>query len=134
MIGVVVCCHGDLAGSMCRSVEMIIGPQPCFTAVNIDAGDGLKQVKRKLTKCINDMNESDGVIVFTDIPGGTPCNSTVPLMTDNVEMVTGFNVPCLIKILMTRKQITDVKELSEFAVKYGKRNIYNGQMWIHNKK
>ena len=108
---------------------MIVGPQTAFASVDIAPKEGPKQIQEKIKNTISEVAENDGVIVLVDIPGGTPCNLSVPLRSDKVEIITGFNMPLLLKILMTRKTENDLQEISEKATAYGKEQISTWDSW-----
>ena len=118
-----------MAGSIKRAAEMIVGPQKGLAAVDIAPKDGPKQIQQRIRDKMKDVNENEGVIVLIDIPGGTPCNSSVPLLSDKVQIITGFNMPLLLKILMVRKTENNLKELCERATTYGREHISTWECW-----
>ena len=103
-IGVVVVTHGQLATELVNSAEMIVGDLPHFAAVSIGWHDAVEQAREEIGRAIERVASSapDGeracVLVLTDMFGGTPANLGVTFVSDGVEVVTGVNLPMLIKL------------------------------------
>jgi PTS system mannose-specific IIA component len=102
MFGVVVVTHGQLASELVNAAEMIVGDLPRFTAVSIgwhdDVNDAREEIVRAIAR-VRGENPSDGVLLLTDMFGGTPSNLGLTFLeTDRVEVITGVNLPMLIKL------------------------------------
>ncbi len=122
MIGLVVACHCRVAQEMVRAAELIVGPQKGVRAVSMNPGTSLDQMTRELTEAIRDVDEGAGVIVITDLFGGTPSNVALALADENIEVVSGANLPMLIKFAECRATLS----LAETARKlrdYGRHHI-----------
>ena len=108
-LGVVVVTHGQLATELVNSAEMIVGDLPLFAAVSIGWHDDVDHAKEEIGRAIarvkasaaGDENNAAGVLVLTDLFGGTPANLAVTFVSPEVEVITGVNLPMLIKLART---------------------------------
>ncbi len=99
MIGVVVVTHGQLATELVNAAEMIVGDLPSFTAVSIGWHDDVNDASEEIAQAIERVDAEAGVLLLTDMFGGTPSNLGMTfLATDRVEVITGVNLPMLIKL------------------------------------
>ena len=99
MIGVVVVTHGQLATELLNAAEAIVGDLPRFAAVSIGWHDDVDDARAEIQKAIGRFSEAEGVLILTDMFGGTPTNLSLScLENDKVEIVTGVNLPMLIKL------------------------------------
>ena len=99
VIGVVVVTHGQLATELVNAAEMIVGDLPQFTAVSIGWHDDVNDAREDLAQAIERVRSESGVLVLTDMFGGTPSNLGMTFLeTDRVEVITGVNLPMLIKL------------------------------------
>ena len=99
MIGVVVVTHGQLATELVNAAEMIVGDLPTFTAVSIGWHDEVNDAREEIGRAIDRVAGDSGVLVVTDMFGGTPSNLGMTFLArDKVEVITGVNLPMLIKL------------------------------------
>ncbi len=99
MIGVVVVTHGQLATELVNAAEMIVGDLPRFTAVSIGWHDEVNDAREDIAQAIERVRGDAGVLVLTDMFGGTPSNLAITFLEkDRVEVITGVNLPMLIKL------------------------------------
>jgi PTS system mannose-specific IIA component len=123
-LGVVVVTHGQLAAELVNSAEMIVGDLPQFAAVSIGWHDDVDRAKEEIGRAIARVQASAGgtdaapagVLVLTDMFGGTPANLAVTYVSAHVEVITGVNLPMLIKAARTPKEqdlLTAARELRE---------------------
>ena len=101
MIGVVVVTHGQLATELVNAAEMIVGDLPQFTAVSIGWHEDVNDAREDIAQAIERVRGDDGggVLVLTDMFGGTPSNLGMTFLEkDRVEVITGVNLPMLIKL------------------------------------
>jgi mannose PTS system EIIA component len=99
MIGVVVVTHGQLATELVNAAEMIVGDLPKFTAVSIGWHDDVNDAREEIAQAIERVGGESGVLVLTDMFGGTPSNLGMTFLEQNrVEVITGVNLPMLIKL------------------------------------
>jgi PTS system mannose-specific IIA component len=104
MIGVVVITHGQLAIELLNAAEMIVGDLPQFTAVSIGWHDDVNDAREEIEQAIERVRGADGVLLLTDMFGGTPSNLGMTFLEkDKVEVITGVNLPILIKLAGLRQ-------------------------------
>ena len=124
MIGIVVVAHFNLAREMVAATELIVGKQERFAYVDIFPDEEVDKIKKKLTEALKSVDSGEGAIILTDMFGGTPSNISLSFLQEGkVEVVTGTNLPMLIK-LVTYRQGKSLSELASFIASYGKKNIY----------
>lgn len=99
MIGVVVVTHGQLAAELLNAAETIVGDLPQFAAVSIGWHEDVQDARGEIGAAIDRVQAGAGVLVLTDMFGGTPSNLGLTFLeTDKVEVITGVNLPMLIKL------------------------------------
>jgi PTS system mannose-specific IIA component len=99
MIGVVVVTHGQLARELVSAAETIVGDLPQFAAVSIGWHEDTNDARDEIAQAIGRVDQGQGVLILTDMFGGTPCNLAMTFLAENkVEVITGVNVPMLIKL------------------------------------
>ncbi len=99
MIGVVVVTHGQLATELLNAAEAIVGDLPQFVAVSIGWHDDAEDAREEIQKAIGRVQSESGVLVLTDMFGGTPANLGMTFLEpEKVEVITGVNLPMLIKL------------------------------------
>ena len=114
MIGMVLVTHGRLAEELISALEHVVGPQPNVRAVCIGPDDDMEQRRAEILDLAVQADEGDGVVLLTDMFGGTPSNLAISVMnTTNVEIIAGVNLPMLIKLVSVRKS----EPLAEAVVK-----------------
>lgn len=124
MIGIVICCHGKMGEGMKDATEIIVGPQEQLEVVSVQPGDGGNEILESLNSAIKKADSGGGVLLLTDLFGGTPTNIGCALLGDtNIEVVTGFNLPLLIKAVTGREEQSDIADLARTATDYGQRHM-----------
>jgi PTS system mannose-specific IIA component len=104
MIGLVLVTHGQLANEFRHAVEHVVGPQENFETVAIGADDDMEQRRGDILAAISRVDTGSGVIVLTDMFGGTPSNLAISVMeSGRTEVIAGMNLPMLIKLSSVRK-------------------------------
>ncbi|ROQ91022.1 PTS sugar transporter subunit IIA [Desulfosoma caldarium] len=121
-IGLVVAAHCRVAQEMVRAAELILGPLEGVRAVSMDPDMPVEKMVREVTQAIKDVDVGQGVIVLTDLFGGTPSNVALALVGSRVEVLSGFNLPMLIKFAEIRST-RPLKEAAETLRDYGRRHI-----------
>ena len=121
MIGIVICTHATLATALLEAGEMIVGPIENATAVTVNPGESGEDIVDKLSEAIESVDQGDGVIVLCDMFGGTPSNVSLTLLSDKIEVITGVNLPMLLKLYTCRTR--PFSEATELAQKHGRENI-----------
>ena len=124
MIGIVVVTHAGLADEIRYAAELILGPQSGVEAVSIDRDMSVEVAKEKLHQAVDLVGkDGDGTMILTDLFGGTPTNISVELLQEGVvEIVTGVNLPMLIKGISARVN-QNLDELAALLKDYGKEAI-----------
>ncbi|MCT8998124.1 PTS sugar transporter subunit IIA [Chelativorans intermedius] len=103
MIGIVLVTHGRLAEEFRHAVEHVVGPQENLETVSIGAEDDMEQRRRDIVDAVARADTGAGVIILTDMFGGTPSNLAISVMdAGRVEVVAGMNLPMLIKLSSVR--------------------------------
>ena len=103
MIGLVIVTHGRLAEEFIAAAEHVVGPQEAMRAVSIGPDDDMELRRTEIKSAVADVNQGDGVIILTDMFGGTPSNLAISMMDKGkVEVLAGINLPMLIKIASLR--------------------------------
>ncbi len=125
MIGVVVVTHGQLATELLNAAEMIVGDLPRFAAVSIGWHDDVSDAREDIAQAIERVRSDAGVLLLTDMFGGTPSNLAMTFIEKGqVEVITGVNLPMLIK-LAGQSRPTDLLAVAREMREHG-RNA----MWV----
>ncbi len=122
MIGLVLVTHGHLATEFVIAMEHVVGAQKAIAAIGIGARDDMEERRKEIAACIAKVDSGDGVIILTDLFGGTPSNLAISLMEKGkVEVIAGVNLPMLIRLDGARKcmNITSaIAAAKEAGIKY----------------
>ena len=127
MIGIVVVTHGQLARELVAAAEMIVGEIPNVTAVSIGWHESPDDAQREIADAIGRAESGKGTVVLTDMFGGTPSNLSMTFLEKGrLEVVTGVNLPMLIRLASLREEEEgdDLLELATEAAREGKDSIY----------
>ena len=130
MIGIVIVTHGNLAQEFKLALEHIVGPQDNMEAINIAADDDMEVRGKDISDMVEQVETGSGVIILTDLFGGTPSNIAISMMqNDKVEVIAGINLPMLIKLagLRESKTILEAAELAQEAA--GQKKPAAGRGW-----
>ncbi len=123
MIGLVLVTHGRLAEEMVNALEHVVGPQEKIASVCIGPDDDMEQRRADIMTSVEAVNVGDGVIVLTDMFGGTPSNLAISIMDKaNLEVIAGVNLPMLVKLATAREKL-DLAEAVAQAQEAGKKYI-----------
>jgi mannose PTS system EIIA component len=123
MVGLVVATHGQLAEELLRTASGIVGPLEKCEAVSIGAGSSMEDARASLGKAIQRVDDGQGVLVLTDMFGGTPANLALTFLDDKIEVVTGVNLPMILKLSTGRSENLALRSLAELVSGYGQKNI-----------
>ena len=103
MIGLVLVTHGRLAEELRLAMEHVVGPQRAVATVCIGPDDDVEDCRQEIRQSIASVEQGDGVVLLTDILGGTPCNLAVSLADkEHVDVIAGVNLPLLVKLAKIR--------------------------------
>jgi PTS system mannose-specific IIA component len=124
MIGVVVVTHCRLAEELICAAQLVVGEElKQFQAVSVEPRDGSEAIREKILTVIRKVDSGKGVLILTDMYGGTPSNISLSFLEDKkIEVITGVNLPMLLK-LATYQENFDLEQLAAFITDYGQKNI-----------
>jgi PTS system mannose-specific IIA component len=124
MIGIVIVTHRKLADALIDAAEFIVGGKiEAVTPVSIDLNENVDVLRNKIVKGIKQVKSADGVLILTDMFGGTPSNLSYSFLDEgHVEVISGVNLPILIKAVDSRKN-SELTKLAECLEDYGKKSI-----------
>ncbi|MCF6320823.1 MAG: PTS sugar transporter subunit IIA [Rhizobiaceae bacterium] len=123
MIGIVLVTHGKLANEFCAALEHVVGPQKQLTSIAIGAEDDMEKRRVDIVEAIDQVDEGEGVIILTDMFGGTPSNLAISIMEPGkVEVLAGVNLPMLIKLASVRENC-DITHAIQAARDAGRKYI-----------
>ena len=126
MIGIVVVTHGRLAEELVNAAQAIVGTIPRIEAVSIGWSDDVTVAKDAIARALQAAGGSEaapeGVLILTDMFGGTPTNLSLPFLSPTVEIVTGVNLPMLIKLTQSREG--SLREIARMVRDQGQEAIY----------
>ncbi|MEM6266836.1 MAG: PTS sugar transporter subunit IIA [Pseudomonadota bacterium] len=110
MIGLILVTHGRLAEQFVEAMEHVVGPQAAIETVCIGANDDMEQRRKDIASAIDRVESGKGVIILTDLFGGTPSNLAISLLeAGRIEVIAGINLPMLIRLAGARKSMSVVE-------------------------
>ncbi len=123
MVGILIVSHGRLAEALISSVQFLVGNLQKIRGVSVWPKDKGKEVRDRIQKEIEEVDDGDGVVILTDVLGGTPTNLSLSfLKEEKVEVVTGVNMPMLLTLSSYRKG-RSLREIGKLVKKSGRRGI-----------
>jgi len=125
MIGVIIIAHGNLASELLRTAEMIVGTIENIEVLSISPSEGLDDLRHKIEEAIKKVNSSEGILVLTDMFGGSPANVSMTLAREYpLEILTGVNLPMILELALSRES-GDLKKVAKKVEETGKKSIFN---------
>lgn len=125
MISILIVSHGKLAEGMLDAMSMITGPQENVASLGLQESDSPEELMDRIKESINQMDHSEGVLIMVDLYGATPFNSSWRFYMENdieIEIITGFNLPMLVEIVINREGTT-LSNLLDKAIHFGMEGI-----------
>ena len=124
MIGIVIVSHRQLGDALIDAAEFILGEKPAsVTAVSVDLNESVDKLRAKITDGMKAVDQKAGVLILTDMFGGTPSNLSYSFLEEGrIEVISGVNLPILIKAINTRTEM-DLNKLATSLETYGKTTI-----------
>ncbi|GGE15577.1 PTS fructose transporter subunit IIA [Aureimonas endophytica] len=123
MIGIVLVTHGRLADEFRHAVEHVVGPQEAFETISIGPEDDMEQRRSDIIAAVNRAERGQGVVIVTDMFGGTPSNLAISVMeAGRVDVLAGMNLPMLIKLASIRND-RGLDEVLQHAQEAGRKYI-----------
>jgi PTS system mannose-specific IIA component len=123
MVGLVVATHGKLAEELIHTAEGIVGPLERCEAVSVGAGSSMEDARARLADAVHRVDSGAGVLVLTDMFGGTPANLALTFLDEKVEVVTGVNLPMILKLTTARQDELGLRAAAELVTAHGQKNI-----------
>ena len=131
-VGIIVVAHADYGSAILRTVDFILGQQSDCCSISVDVARDVNETVARLTDAAERLDKGKGVIILTDMFGGTPTNLALSLLqTHNIEVVTGVNLPMLLKVFTSREKPLD--ELAREAGEAGTSGIVVAGAMLHKK-
>lgn len=124
MVGVIVVTHCNLGKELIAAAELVVGEElKQFQSVSIDPKESFEQIREKIIEAIRKVDGGQGVLILTDMYGGTPSNISLSFLEEKkIDVITGVNLPMLLK-LATYQNDMDLEQLAVYITDYGQRNI-----------
>jgi mannose PTS system EIIA component len=123
MIGVLITTHGNLGSELIKAAELIRGSLKGIVHISVDQTKGVEDLKKEISTTIKKLDQGRGVLILTDLFGGTPSNISLSFMKEGkVEVITGVNLPMLLKLPDIREGMS-LKEFAQYIKEYGIKNI-----------
>ena len=123
MIGVLITTHGNLGSELIKAAELIRGSLKGIIPISVDQTKGVEDLKKEISTAIKKLDQGKGVLILTDLFGGTPSNISLSFMKEGkVEVITGVNLPMLLKLPDIREGMS-LKEFAQNIKDYGIKNI-----------
>lgn len=123
MIGLVIITHGHLAVEFHAALEQVVGPQERIETISIGPEDDMEQRRKDVLEAIRRADGGAGVVVLTDMFGGTPSNLAISVMDEaQVEVIAGINLPMLVKLAAVRGEAALAKAV-DLAKEAGRKSI-----------
>lgn len=123
MIGVLITTHGNLGSELIKVAELIRGSLKGIIHISIDQTKGVEELQKEMSTAIKKLDRGQGVLILTDLFGGTPSNISLSFLKEGkVEVITGVNLPMLLKLPDIRADMS-LKEFAHYIKDYGIKNI-----------
>jgi PTS system mannose-specific IIA component len=134
MIGILIVTHKELAEALIGVWDLILGRGEGVQAVSLDPNDTPEVSRQQIQRALAQVNNGSGVIILTDMLGGTPSNLALPFLQEGkVEVITGVNMPMLMKLPQVRQK-TDLREAAAALKQSGQKGITVASEVLHRKK
>jgi len=123
MIGSVIVTHGRLGAELIHTAEFILGRIEHLESVSVDVQDSPEKMREEIKKAIKKVDQGQGVLILTDMFGGTPSNLSLSFLSNgHLEVLTGVNLPMIIKLAQSRDKY-GLPELARVIGEYGRKSI-----------
>jgi len=133
MIGGLIVSHGKLAEELLNALTIIIGEAVNIEAISIGWYDDVEESKKRISQSLKKIDQKNGVVIFTDMFGGTASNLSFSFLKDNrVDIITGVNLPMLIKFVSLQRG-NNLKEVAKKVYEQGRKNIHLASALLKSK-
>ena len=140
MVGIVIVSHGHIGRELLDTARFIIGQVEGIVSVGVDPEKRVEDIRAEISEAIAQVDQGQGVLIVTDMFGGTPSNLSLSfLMEGKVEVLSGVNLPMVLKLASSRNAM-GLSELAQFIRSYGQKNIslaseiLGGKKNVHNQE
>jgi len=124
MIGTLILSHGNLADELLTAAQTITGELEGFGAISLDWNDGFDKAQARIKEALDRLDSGEGVLVLTDLFGGTPCNVALTFLDPGkVEIITGVNLPMVVRLACLGKREKPVEEVARWLRDKGRSSI-----------
>lgn len=124
MVNILIVTHGFMGKAMFDTAKDILGDMSCVEVYGISRGKSLQQLIEEFDAIIENYEETDSILILTDMPGGTPTNISLGyLKKQNIEILTGINLPMLITAVSKRNKVNNARELADTVSEEKNRSI-----------
>jgi len=125
MVGIVIVTHGQLGDALVETAEIIFGSTPEFVLpVSINLTENVEKLRKKINSAIKSVDSNKGILILTDMFGGTPSNLSYSFLEEGrIEVISGVNLPVLLKAINLRKKDMDLYQMAKTIETYGKKSI-----------
>jgi len=133
MVGLVVVCHEDMGAELVKAAEMIVGKIDAVTAVSVKQESAPELLRDQIQAAIKKVDRKNGVMLFTDMFGGTPSNIALAFLGETIEVVTGVNLSMLIKFANHRDE-KSLPELAKLVQEAAQKSVVIASQMLKGKK
>ncbi|MCD6586570.1 MAG: PTS sugar transporter subunit IIA [Desulfobacteraceae bacterium] len=125
MIGIVIVTHGKLGNALVETAEIIFTSKPeSIISVSIDLTENVEKLRKKINTAIKSVDTNKGILILTDMFGGTPSNLSYSFLEEGrIEVLSGVNLPVLLKAINLRQKEMDLHQVAKTIETYGKKSI-----------
>jgi PTS system mannose-specific IIA component len=125
MVGIVIVTHGQLGDALVETAEIIFGSAPeSIISVSINLTENVEKLIKKINSAIKSVDSNKGILILTDMFGGTPSNLSYSYLEEGrIEVISGVNLPVLLKAINLRKKNMDLHQMAKTIETYGKKSI-----------
>ena len=125
MVGIVIVTHGQLGDALVETAEIIFDSAPeSIISVSINLTENVEKLRKKINAAIKSVDSNKGILILTDMFGGTPSNLSYSFLEEGrIEVISGVNLPVLLKAINLRKKNMDLHQMAKTIETYGKKSI-----------
>ena len=125
MLGIVIVTHGKLGEILIETSEIILNLKPeAVVSVSINLAENVEKLRLKIETAIKSVNSNKGILILTDMFGGTPSNLSYSFLEEGrIEVISGVNLPVLLKAINLRKKTMEIHQMAKTIEDYGKKSI-----------
>ncbi len=135
MIGKLILTHGGLARELLAAAQVISGRISAFEALSLDWSEGVEEARGKVSAALERLDQGEGVLILTDMYGGTPCNIAMTfLLPGKIEVITGVNLPMVLRLACQPAEAADVAEVAHWLQTKAQHSHCVGSDMVQAKK